>query len=184
MWPRFSDETRLSKETAGKRLAALLEPRASPDDVHGYEDFFRRPWTHSQNDPPFTGWVEDDDFQLQPQRVAWYSRSYRPVVVGRIEATEHGSVIEAVVRPPMPTIVIMSVWLTVALLMVPVVLVGLVYAFASWDWKELLEGVANVSVLMAGVAFAAVSFIPEQRKTIRLLKIALSHRKKGHDTIA
>jgi hypothetical protein len=177
MWPRFRVQTRLSTETASRRLAALLERRRSPEGDGDYDEVFRKPWTRSGHDALFTGWIEEGEFRLK--RAAWQANAFRPIAFGRIEKTTHGCVIEAVMRPALPVVIFSAMWLGTLLFTAILMFYD---AFASWNWTWLPAGLTAIAAFVAISWFvAALTFIPEQRKTERMLRIALGHRRRSRD---
>jgi hypothetical protein len=90
---------------------------------------------------------------------------------------KHGCVIIAVMRPAMPVVAFTFTWFGIALL----ILVVMVYQqFTAWDWKGAIVSAASLVALTAVAGgMILLSFVPEQQKTVRLIKIALSHQRKS-----
>jgi len=123
----------------------------------------------------FEGEVRDMSFQIS--RIVWYSNSFLPKIVGRIEpGVDGGSKITVVMRLSRPTAIFMSIWFA------GVILIGLPVMVASlrsppFTWMDLIP----VGMLAAGGALTLGGFLPEARIALRKLMEITESARDGVD---
>lgn len=160
MWPRLRIESRLSPETSARRIESITRPRRSIRQALD-EDF---PWPKRvPKRPAFVGKVNDRRFRLR--RAIRYGNSFLPIIKGHIVPSREGTIIEITMRPSIPVMVFMGVWLLGALAAI-VAMFRQAPASASMG----TEALSFAGFLAIAAVIVALCFVPEQQKAARLLR--------------
>ncbi len=157
MYRTITIQTRLTPDAAEDRLAKLIRPR---------ESRFHRLMNPTIRDVtrPFVGLIEDGRFQFH--LVLPYRNSFVPIVTGRVLRSEGGAVLQGTMRLAIPAAVFMAVWMTAAVVaaadMIP----------RGLRTSNLSDVAFGLLFPLFGVVLISVGFIPDARRTRRILEEA------------
>jgi hypothetical protein len=153
MYWRLRIDTRLSPAEAEAALRRLVGPT-------------RARWDPAPQDPrPFTGRVSEGTFEFR--RIVIGRNDFRPIISGRIDASNGGSVVRATLRTQVMVASAMTIWMAAA-----------VIAAVTRIPKALAEGnprdVVIVSLFFAlAAALIGTGYVPEARQAARLMRQSL-----------
>jgi hypothetical protein len=157
-------ETPMSPVEAMERLAAQVGPR--PGLLGGF-------WGADYK--PYTGTVRAAEFKLT--RNLMYRNSFRPVIIGRAEATAHGALVRVSLRPDFAVLLFMLLWVG---LLVEFELAELWAYWEAWQageprpWPPIRLEVPGL-MLLAGYGLAWVGFRLEAALAERFLRRLFAH---------
>jgi hypothetical protein len=150
---RIAIHTRLSPVEAETALRRLVGPK-------------RARWDRAPQDPrPFTGRVSEGTFEFR--RIVIGRNDFRPVITGRIDATDGGTIVHATVRTKVIVALTMTLWMAAAVVSA---VTGIPRALAEGNLRD----VVLLSLFFAlGAALIGTGYVPEARRAVKLMRQSL-----------